>query len=252
MAYYIPTLSKIQAISGLTFGSFLGLHLGTHILAHFGIEKANQGMFLFRRYYQNPLVEPIVILASGIIHIGTGIAKYYLRSRRKTIYASTDSSAKKPRTSSIRRNWHQFTGWYVLVFLPGHYLATRIVPNWFYVSPSSSMNPTGGIDETFPAYTLINLPYIFFPYYITFSAAGMYHLLVGVRKAWNILGGKFKINREAYNLVASIAVLAASSSILALGGVYFHFNISRSGEYLEMANSVISELRYKLSNTIRI
>ncbi|CAG8441939.1 2521_t:CDS:1 [Ambispora gerdemannii] len=73
-------LTIVQAGSAVVFSTFLVTHLSVNILANFGgIELANKTLLLGRVYYQNNLLEPIVVFGSFCLHVASGVAKRGIR-----------------------------------------------------------------------------------------------------------------------------------------------------------------------------
>ncbi|CAG8445765.1 14595_t:CDS:1 [Ambispora leptoticha] len=73
-------LTITQAGSAIVFSTFLVTHLSATALANFGgIELANRTMLLGRVYYQNHLLEPIVVFGALGLHIASGVAKRVIR-----------------------------------------------------------------------------------------------------------------------------------------------------------------------------
>ncbi|CAI2164720.1 7424_t:CDS:2 [Funneliformis geosporum] len=69
-------LTIVQAGTAIAFSTFLVTHLSATTLATLGgIELTNKTIILGRVYYQNKLLEPIVVFGALVGHVAAGIAK---------------------------------------------------------------------------------------------------------------------------------------------------------------------------------
>ena len=74
-------LTTAQYVSAPIFGTFLATHLINHLTLHFGIDFAQNLQNTFRLFYQNPVIEPI-LLAGALVHVVASYTKVYLRYLR--------------------------------------------------------------------------------------------------------------------------------------------------------------------------
>ncbi|KAI8825895.1 uncharacterized protein EV422DRAFT_514602 [Fimicolochytrium jonesii] len=222
------TLARVQQVSGLAFSSFSALHLGGHLLASFSFSLADTALFASRVFYQNPVVEPLVVGASLVVHIGSSLARVVIRTRNiKKLNSrlekdklensaekmertnAAEEVVKKPAQTAAQRElqFHRLSG-YVLTALVGvHVLATRITP--LKVLPDTSI-----IDLTFVTHSLRadwTAP-LFYPYYIILGTAGIYHTAFGIQQALSSM----KLMRKRVNPGTWTTALLVSAGIMTL------------------------------------
>jgi succinate dehydrogenase/fumarate reductase cytochrome b subunit len=127
-------------------------------------------------------------------------------------------SENKHAPASLRARLHRWSGIVLLVFFAGHVIATRGASVIFHVYPEFA-----GI-----AFTLKWVPAYFWPYYLTFALAGMYHLVNGLGVALPILGvGEGRMLRRPRFLigVSVIAGIALVAGMLGFGGALARPNV---------------------------
>ena len=73
-------LIQVQAATGLIFASFSTLHLLTSISSNFGEHYFNSVLHVARKYYNFPLIEPVIVI-SGLTHLIVGGIRGYRRSK---------------------------------------------------------------------------------------------------------------------------------------------------------------------------
>lgn len=151
------TLVKVQAASGGLFMLFLTLHLVNTILAAGGHELYNGFQAAVRPVYQYPLVELGLIMAPLTVHMWAG----FMRWRRRRPAAGTPG---------LRIRIHRWAGWFLVLVIGGHIVATRGPSLFFGVYPEFE-----GM-----TFALVWQPLIFYPYYILLGLAGLYHGANGV------------------------------------------------------------------------
>lgn len=166
------TLVRVQALSGLLFAVFVLLHLGNHVAGVLGgVQLHRRLQSAFRWYYQQPLLELGAVVGAAAVHALAGVLLMY---RRRQQPAATKTTAV-PRPLQ----WHRWAAWMLLVFVPGHVLATRLAPLVAGV--------TAGADITFAA-AAFDVSWFFYPYYTVLAAFGLYHALYGAVRACRTLG----------------------------------------------------------------
>lgn len=154
---------KLQAVTGLAFGTFLVFHLLNTYLAAFGASAYDGAQQVLRTAYQFLPVEALILLALGV-HLVLGLRAVW----------------RKPRPVSGRGRWHRYAGLFLAVVIVGHLLAVR-GSSWFFgVYPEFS-----GL-----AFSLEAVPGYFYPYYFLLAVAGFYHGLNGAGIALARLKGK--------------------------------------------------------------
>lgn len=235
------TLSKIQVASGGIFASFLGLHL-INTMSALGGQLLYDGLQdVFRGYYQTKLAEP-VLLGSLTVHMGVGVWKVYRRwTRASKASKATDYENEETRTTSISaktetekavespssgnssnnqssafKTWidnlnplklHRYTGYFLTAFAAGHALALRL-PYWVYGNI---------VDMSYVSFALDSWPYAFYPYYILFATAGLYHMSYGLVQSVKMLNGKVPDWASPRNKL--FWVYFATGSLALIGGV---------------------------------
>ncbi|MCB9701079.1 MAG: hypothetical protein H6711_04250 [Myxococcales bacterium] len=203
-------LARVQALSGLTFALFLGVHLVNVLLAPFGpaLHDAVQGSL--RAAYQAPPVELVVVLGALVVHVSTGV----MRARRRQ-HAVRNQATR----------WQRRLGWGLVVIVFGHTLATRGPSLVYGVWPEFA-----GI-----SFSLNWLPAWFYPYYLAFGLAAAFHGGLGVLRALRLLGWRPATpgRRGAALLLGALAVLLLVA-LLAYGGVLFPIADPMANDYAKL------------------
>jgi succinate dehydrogenase/fumarate reductase cytochrome b subunit len=206
-------LRRVQAVSGLIFGAFLSLHLINTWLAAVSPEAYDTAQAVLRQGYQFPVVEP-VILAALVVHVAAAV----LRKR-----------AHRPRPVSARARWHRNAGIFMAVFVFGHVLAVRGASAFAGVFPEFA-----GL-----SFTLTHVPGYFYPYYLLFGAAALYHGLNGAAIAAARLGWRFPLAGRALvsgTLLGTTLVLVA---LLGLGGVLYPIDDPYDNDYARLVMGLL-------------
>jgi len=246
------TLSKLQAVSGLAFGTFASLHLCNTITANLGYKTYNGVMNVFRIYYQNPVVELVVVGVALVTHMTCSFIKINRRMRllsTQEVVKNKGGESSTKETDLISRlketfvlspeELHAKTGIVLLVFVLGHIAATRVAA-WNHPLNFSSLS-----------FTLSQWPMLFYPYYILFGISGVYHLSYGALQAFRILGFKVPLwmsaRRKPFKLFVGLTNIAVISAIAAFGGWYFSVPTEKFMESkLLFENSLPSSLHFLL------
>jgi len=205
-----PTRKNVQYISGSIFSSFLAVHVTTTLSANYGPLAYNEALSFFRIFYQNPFIEPI-LLGSLLVHVAAGMDDLvtHFGSLTKGLI-STNSNSNNGNTivkkdlTPVPLKLHRISAIVLSVFIVGHVLATRIVP--FFYSHKFTFSHL--------SFTLDLLPYIFYPYYMAFGVAGIYHMCYG----WLQIFRKTGISRHwSFKLGMSVLSVLMISSIYTFG-----------------------------------
>jgi len=137
-----PTLIKIQAGSGVVFSTFLSLHLTNTIVSHNGQLFYDEIQRIFRTYYQNPIIEP-VILGSLAVHLSSCFLRFIRRKKNDNKLNNKLEEAKINNKPNIVQEVkdiiklsepvpslkvHRLTGYILSAFVGGHIIACRILP----------------------------------------------------------------------------------------------------------------------------
>jgi len=187
------TLQTIQALSGLTFSSYLSLHIFNTCTAVYGPLAYDEVQNILRKcYHHSPYVEYGIVLGSAGIHIISSlilILQRKINQRRLSKINKFDSSAtptssptllqsiRSRRFSSnelsvpLHLTFHRWSGIFLMSVITGHVLATR-GPIWFF-------GFTKPVDFAYIAFSLEEYRSVMFPYYVLLSTAGLYHLIYG-------------------------------------------------------------------------
>ncbi|MDC0668245.1 hypothetical protein [Nannocystis radixulma] len=187
-------LIRIQAASGALFAVFLVAHLVNQMFAAAGPAVYDEMQGQLRAVYQAPLVELACVIGSLLVHIVVSVWRMVRRRRRG------QQSVAAPRL-----RWQRLTAVVLLIFTFGHLIATRGASAVYGVYP--------GFDGV--AYTMVWFFAYFFPYYLLFSAAGLYHALNGLTFALPRIGLAGPPALRSHRAV--VAAWAAGAVALALG-----------------------------------
>ena len=195
-------LIRVQAISGMAFFAFAAVHLTNTMLATAGEGTYDGFQRVARVVYQFPVVELGVMIAL-IVHVVAGVMRIVERRRQK-----------KPAHVPRRLLLHRLSGYFLLAVVFGHIIATR--------GPSL----VRGIYPEFIGlnFSLTSMPYFFFPYYILFGLAGLYHGVNGATVALTALGVRVpeELRRGPVFITGvSVGALLVVLGVLSIGGVIF-------------------------------
>lgn len=158
------TLIRIQLASGVLFVAFAALHLVNTAVAGLGAREYDAFQQAARLAYQNPAVEVGLILTPLIVHLGAAGLRWHREGWR--------------RTAAWRMRLHRASGLYLMLVIAGHVAATRGPSLLLDFHPGSA-----GL-----SFSLWWLPWLFYPYYATFSIAGLYHVANGLILIGNHIG----------------------------------------------------------------
>ncbi|MEM7080062.1 MAG: hypothetical protein AAF513_15680 [Pseudomonadota bacterium] len=183
-------LKQLQALTGLFFAVFLGVHLINLWLAPLGAAAYDGFQAVAQRAYQWLPLETL-LLACLLVHAAIGL--WRMRERRP------------PSTPQAR--WHRRAGVFLLIFIAGHIMAVR-GPSWFAdIYPGFS-----GL-----AFSIDFAPLYFYPYYFLLALAGFYHGLYGATRALARFGLRFDVRLGLWTTAAGLCTVAA---LMGFGGVF--------------------------------
>jgi len=202
-------LVRAQAIAGSLFFVFLVLHLSNTLSAAFGPETYNSYQRTIRQIYQHPLLEIILVILPLLTHAIAGVWLYLVR--------------KKWRISrTIKYRIQTWAGFFLILVVFGHMLATRGVSYWYGPFPEF-----GGV-----AFALWWVPSYFYPYYFLLFMAGLYHGSMGAATLLRRTGLLRPSSSNRLPLfVASFGAVGAICVLLAFGGVLFEIDDPRDNDY---------------------
>eukprot|EP01116_Phalansterium_solitarium_P019648 TRINITY_DN5582_c0_g1_i1.p1 TRINITY_DN5582_c0_g1~~TRINITY_DN5582_c0_g1_i1.p1 ORF type:complete len:267 (+),score=59.18 TRINITY_DN5582_c0_g1_i1:102-902(+) len=225
------TLSKIQAGTGLIFGTYLTLHLANALSANLGPAAYDAVQTALRPFYQNALVEPVVIFGTLAVHTAAAVVRI-VRRRARSIKKDDDAdshAARAGRGSTLTRFWrwarlnepaflHRYTGYFLTAVIGGHIAAVRLAPmaSGF---PASFANVAFAIKEISPV--------VFYPYYVLFPTFALYHMMYGGWRANNILLGPaftpawFSPRSKAFKLAVAAGFVGFIGGVLVFGGIRY-------------------------------
>lgn len=179
-----------QAISGAVFALFLLVHLINQMISVLGASRYDAAQGVLRAGYQFPLLELGVVVAPLLVHVVTVVRRFFLRRALKL-------PSPAP---SLRVRLHRWSGRFLLVFVFGHFAATRGTDLLYGTPPRFE-----GV-----AWSFQWIPLYFWPYYTLLGLAGWYHLLHGLGTAGGLLELPW---------LATLARPRVFRPLVALGGV---------------------------------
>ena len=204
----------VQAISGLGFATFSVLHLSGHLLANISFDLSNKALFIFREYYQTPVIEIVIVGGCLVIHVFAGYIRLIIRTN------STKTLKTPAFTLAINeRSWHQWTGHVLTFLIIGHVGSCRIMPYLYLPDPSI-------VDLTYITFVSNKYP-IIFPIYLTvLAASGAYHSIYGISKSCKLLGiCSVHLSPKLARILRYASIPIMFSTALALSGKYDHIFI---------------------------
>ena len=191
-------LLRIQSISGLTFLVFVLFHMANTMVAIGGPEVYDEFQRAGRSVYQWLPVELGLLLLPLIVHgaaAGVRIARSGFRRPGQT----------------ARARLHRYTGYFLLAVVFGHVAAVRGTSFFYDVYPGFA-----GV-----AFSLWWLPWLFYPYYLAFSFAALYHGLNGLGLALSGLGAPLPAGLRAgpgFWAPIALGTAAVGVALLTFGG----------------------------------
>lgn len=194
---------RIQALSGAIFSTFLFVHLVNQALATLGSARYDSVQGVLSKGYQFLPVELVVITGSLLVHMTAALRSLWLRR-----------GASTPTPLSWRVRLHRYSGRFLLVFVFGHFAATRGSGLLYDTPPQFA-----GI-----AWTFQWTPLYFWPYYTLLGWCGWYHLVHGLSTSGALLNLKWLswLSRPtAFKTTVLSGLVALALGVLSFGGVFF-------------------------------
>jgi len=207
------SLRKAQAVSGMVFGLFLALHLANTWLAGLSPSAYDGFQGWIRPVYQSPRVEPI-ILGALVVHLVVAV----LRKR-----------GGRPAPVGARARWHRNAGIFLAVFVVGHVIAVRGASFFAGVQPGFA-----GL-----SFTLAQVPGYFYPYYLLFGAAALYHGLNGLVLAAARLGWRMRVTQRSLLAVTALGSALVLLALLGFGGVLFEIHDPYDNDYARLVLGIV-------------
>jgi succinate dehydrogenase/fumarate reductase cytochrome b subunit len=215
-------LARSQAVTGLLFLLFMALHLTNQILAAYSVGAYNAYQRAMQPVYQFPLLEIGLVMGPLILHIAIALARMRLRRGR-------------PRRVEWRAQLHRYSGLYLLLVIFGHIAATR--------GPSFFAGIYPGFEGV--SFSLWFAPYFFYPYYVLFVLAALYHGANGTYTALRILGVRVPlVLRTGWLFWTPIALGAAFAvvGILGQGGWLYPISNPADNDYGRLLMRILGAL----------
>ena len=201
-------LVRIQALSGVAFAVFLSLHLANTAAAIISAGSYDAFQSVARSFYQQVMVEIVLVLGALILHI---LASLELARRRKRVRAS------------VELRLHRYSGYFLVAVVFVHAMATR----------GAALFQGVHVAAQYVGFTLVTWPVIFFPYYALLFAAGACHLFIGLRLALGRLGVRWATSmKRSIVRVGLVATLGLGLlGLAALGGKIRPLALSERSAY---------------------
>jgi succinate dehydrogenase/fumarate reductase cytochrome b subunit len=194
---------RIQALSGVTFSTFLLLHLVNQALATLGSARYDSVQGVLTKGYQFLPVELVVVTGSLLVHMTAAVRGMWRRR-----------GASPPAHLSWRVRLHRYSGRFLLVVVLGHFAATRGTGLLFGTPPHFA-----GV-----AWTFQWTPLYFWPYYTLLGWCGWYHLVHGLSTSGALLNLKWLswLSRPTtFKVTVGAGLVAITLGVLSFGGVFF-------------------------------
>jgi len=227
----ISALKKLQAASGLFFGTFLAMHLVSHYTLNLGWDAANGRLKSFRALYQSSIFEVLLVL-SVLTHMYANVSVYKYRQKIQ----STKQDSKKSVAGSMELKGHRIAGYIIALSIFGHIAATRLGPIFILDNPSE-------YDYSFAAKANELMPGHFFLLYLAvFAMAGGWHLIYGTRSAIATLSGSSAVGKPfpmPLKVMALSNHLLIIGAVLALGGFRYAVDMDAKAELHEKLYSAM-------------
>lgn len=202
-------LTRVQAVAGGLFFVFLLLHLSNTLLAAFGADTYNSFQRAVRVFYQHPLLELLLVVFPLISHVTAGVWLYVIRKKRRA-------------NRGLKFRLQTWAGFFLVLTVFGHVLATRGVSFWYGTFPEFA-----GV-----SFSLWWVPGYFYPYYFLLFMAGLYH---GTMGAGMLLRRAGLVRSTASSRTNSgllfVGAAVATISLLAFGGKLFEIDDPRDNDY---------------------
>jgi len=208
-------LRRAQAVSGLVFALFLALHLGNTWLAGLSPEAYDGFQGWIRPLYQSWLAEPI-ILGALVAHLAVAV----LRKR-----------GGRPAPIGRRSRWHRNAGIFLALVVFGHVAAVR------------GASFVAGVHPGFAGltFTLAHVPGYFYPYYLLFGAAALYHGLNGLAIAGSRLGWRVRLAQRSLLTATAVGSALVLLALLGFGGVLYEIDDPYDNDFARLMLDMVGD-----------
>jgi len=202
-------LVSAQAIAGALFFVFLVMHLSNTLLATFGADVYNSYQQVIRKIYQHPILEIALVIGPLVTHVVAGLWLYLIRKKWQI-------------NRTLRYRIQTWAGFFLLLVVFGHMLATRGISFWY--------GPIPGFEGI--SFSLWWVPSYFYPYYFLLFLAGLYHGSMGAATLLK-RAGFLKPSRKKWLplCVAMFGTAGVTAALLGFGGVLFEIDDPRDNDY---------------------
>lgn len=213
---------QIQAVSGLTFGIFLVLHLVCHYTLLHSWEFGNHTMLhTVRKVYQTSYFEFGLLLLPLLMHWTSNGVIYAERqkfeARKKPRQEDSNVKQRDP-GGTLELKAHRYAGYFLTLSIVGHVFATRL-------SPLMVLNDPSRYDYTFVKLVNDLIPFgLFRAYLIIFGMCANWHLIYGTRRAIATLRGRssrvsyFPMELKVLAMIMHVLIFCA---VLAVTGHFY-------------------------------
>lgn len=213
----INTWKQLNAASGLAFGSFLVLHLGTFASLSLGWELAETNLHWARTFYQNPVLE-ILLVAALMVHTTSNYVLYMNRQKIAKGASSKKKVGEKDPPGTFELKVHRTAGAILGLSIFGHVASSRVASLLLLDDPSQ-------FDYSFITRANELIPFNIMPVgLLVFSMAGAWHLVYGTRAALTVLFGGSVVGKPfplPLKFLAMLFHLAMISAVAAVSGYYY-------------------------------
>lgn len=171
-------MNRVQRYSSYTFTAYLAAHFtNTAILPLVtrSISASDNYLLLTRPYYQSPLLEPLIVFAPLVAHIGSGILLRIHRRRQSLQWYGAESRSDRRNVAWPKLSATSALGYALVPLVAGHVLVNRLVPLW--VDGDSS-----GIGLAFVAHGFARHPVVAFVWYGAMVGIATGHFVWGWAK----------------------------------------------------------------------
>lgn len=204
--------TQAQNISAATLGSVLIVHMAAPVVASFargsvGLDMANQALLMGREYYQQALLEPVLVWGSLCVHlISSAIRRTILpRARVSWLEAARDAGW-----------WQKVAGTLLVPVLAIHVCVNRLVPMQDSM-PIMQLSPSE-LDMSHVSVGFARHPMIMWGIYTSLCVAGAAHIMGGAAKIARRRGMQTRISHGVLAGVGLAGMLLLGTYTIAKNG----------------------------------
>ncbi|GAM26426.1 hypothetical protein SAMD00019534_096010 [Acytostelium subglobosum LB1] len=208
-------LKLIQAVSGGVIATYYECHLISLIGAHWGPEAFDGLLAFFRPFYQSRWFEPLLV-GAVLTHLTVSGAEFIrVIKNKEELYDKVEPKSKMPSPWGLNQiSSHLMAGG---IFV--HTSATRLPRLWL---------PTYAANFRLVHSTLVDFPYIFYPYYTMLSSMMFYHFIYSnylISRRYLLGRNDHKThslrNKTLWYSIMASGVGMSVSIVMAFGGHYY-------------------------------